>query len=341
MAERRRGDAVVLVNPLGPTLAHYCAELTETLGPREVEIAPGASAPRAPVLARPAWLLRHLVGVARAARSARTVIVCWPLLGAFDVIWAALVSRIGGGEVWVVVHDPEPLRRQVGLGRSAWRAAAGAVRRAPRVRVVSHSAAASAALAVLPSDRVVELPHPMLARRGPQVAVEAGEATVVTVLGQHKAARDLAVLDGIGALAAERLPDVTLHIRGRGWPPVAGWSVDPTFLDEELFTDALERSAAIVVPYVRYFQSGVAVRAVEAGVGVVIPRTDFAERLLGPTYPGLCDSMEPAEWVDAIVAVTKPEMREALLHRGASSARTARERWSAAIDQGSDVGGST
>jgi hypothetical protein len=339
MASGRTIERVVLVNPLGTTLEHYCAELADSLEPRRVEVS-SAWTPTASLSAvgRVAWLLRHLGAVARVVRTFDLAIICWPLLGAVDVVWAAAVSWGLRSEIWIIVHDPVPLRRQVGLGKVAWRAAGIAARLAPRVRVISHSAAATGAMAAVPSERILELPHPVLAQR-PSVRARSDRHLVVTVLGQHKTARDLTVLEGIGALAPQGLPGVSLRIRGRGWPLVRGWDVDPMFLDEEQFAKNLSASDVIVVPYARYFQSNVAVRALEAGVGVVIPRSDFAEALLGPSYPGLCTSMEATEWIEAIRAVSTPGERAAQLERREHYGRIARQQWRAAIDGLSISGG--
>ena len=72
-----------------------------------------------------------------------------------------------------------------------------------------------------------------------------------------------------------------LRIRGRGWPQIAGWDVDSDFLPEETLKLEIESAAALLLPYSYYFQSGVAVRAIESSLPVVGRRHDFLEAMLG------------------------------------------------------------
>jgi hypothetical protein len=59
----------------------------------------------------------------------------------------------------------------------------------------------------------------------------------------------------------------------------------------------------VLVPYSRFFQSGVAVRAVEVGTPVVGTRHPFLTDLLGADWPGLAASDAPQAWLEAVTAV--------------------------------------
>jgi hypothetical protein len=88
----------------------------------------------------------------------------------------------------------------------------------------------------------------------------------IRVLGQFKQDRDLEVLQ---SLAAEFNSECDLEIAGRGWPTVEGWRVDSRFVSEQELDELVRSSDAIVIPYKRFYQSGIAIRALEAGTPIV------------------------------------------------------------------------
>ena len=71
----------------------------------------------------------------------------------------------------------------------------------------------------------------------------------------------------------------------------------------------------MLIPYSHFYQSGVAVRALELGVPVIGPRHPFLIDLLGPDSPGFVDAGNPARWADAIVRASArvPELQERAL----------------------------
>jgi glycosyltransferase involved in cell wall biosynthesis len=122
----------------------------------------------------------------------------------------------------------------------------------------------------------------------------------VLVLGQFKPARDLEVMATIGPplRAAGFLPVVA----GRGWPEVAGWDVIDEFLSEADFVRLLTSSAAVLIPYAHYYQSGVALRALEHGTPVVGRATGFLEGVLGSNFSGAVEVWDdPSSWIAAVV----------------------------------------
>ena len=90
-------------------------------------------------------------------------------------------------------------------------------------------------------------------------------------------------------------------IRGRGWPAIDGWDLDDRFLSEEEFSAEIDAAGVVLIPYQRFYQSGVAIRALEGGVPVVGPQHPFLSNLFGDDT--LVDRRAATErWVEAIVA---------------------------------------
>jgi len=140
------------------------------------------------------------------------------------------------------------------------------------------------------------LPHPFVA----QDRLVQGVSGRVLVIGQYKPARDLDLMSIIGPqlLTAGFEPRVT----GRGWPALDGWTVVDAFLSAEDFKRELSSALCVVIPYRFYFQSGVAVQALELGVPVVGYPTDFLKSLVGEDYPGLVRGEDAGAWVSAVEA---------------------------------------
>ncbi|MFB0833900.1 hypothetical protein ACX8Z9_03115 [Arthrobacter halodurans] len=143
---------------------------------------------------------------------------------------------------------------------------------------------------------------PPAAPAGSPAGTSAGTSTtartrrpVVRVLGQYKAGRDTTAM---GLLAESLGAEAELRVTGRGWPRVAGWRVDERFVDEAEL-DALIRGAdTVVIPYERFFQSGIAVRCLELGTPFVGPGGSHLEDLLGAGSPLLVG--DGWTWDDAV-----------------------------------------
>jgi hypothetical protein len=106
-------------------------------------------------------------------------------------------------------------------------------------------------------------------------------------LGQYKRDRNLELLREFAASAPS---DWRLILAGRGWPEITGWKVDSRFLSENELNDRIDQSSVVLIPYRRFYQSGIAVRAIERGVPVVGPTGTALSRLLGANNPLLCDA---------------------------------------------------
>jgi hypothetical protein len=290
---------VSLVNPLPAALHHYERELVDVLGTCElagvqrdgspgIEMTDGDASSR---LGRAVNTLRwRLHGVDPAAVR----LVLWPVFGLADA--ATWVRR--RGTTWLIVHDPEPLRRQVGMGRIAAQLGGYASRHG--VGVIVHSEPAAAVLRRNGWSTTM-LPHPI---RRP-VDDQSLPGSRLTVLGQWKPARSLAPLQALAA--AEQWRD-RRDVVGRGWPAVAGWAVDSRFVSEAELRERIAGSACLVLPYDRYFQSNIAVRCLEQRRPVVGRPHPFLQSLYGATWPGL---VEDEDWVAATaraVTVTAEEL---------------------------------
>jgi GT2 family glycosyltransferase len=283
--------AVTIVNPLPSTLAHYQRELAEVLGAAGVAVAMASSA-SAEVGGRP---LRRLAVALRLVASrlvrppAGRTLALWPVFGRADALtWRRSTAA---RTTYVVVHDPESLRRQLGMGRVA--TAFG--RRAARhtVTTVVHGEPARLALERIGWPAPIVLPHPL---RTPRPVPDTPRRGLV-VLGQWKPARATAPL---AALAADPRWAGLRSIHGRGWPEVEGWDVRARFLSEAEVDETLAGAECLVLPYDRYFQSNVAVRALESLTPVVGERHPFLEDLLGHDWPGLVDD---GDWAAAVTRV--------------------------------------
>lgn len=265
----REKPLTVLINPLGGALAHYTEAVAKTLKASGAEVRLYAiNEPSVSGESRWRWFsdyLRLLAKSRATGRGARRqTLVVWPVLGFFDLV---LVRLLCGGRASVVYHDPKPLVRAAGSDPLSARL----VFRLPNLpHVVVHSAGAVKAMDSLGcTSRMHVLALPMLPPVAPDTGPGGGAAVrrpVVRVLGQFKRDRDLGALE---VLARELKSEVDLEIVGRGWPEVAGWKVDARFVPELELDELLKSSDAIVVPYLRFYQSDIAIRALEANTPVV------------------------------------------------------------------------
>ncbi|MGI9602027.1 MAG: hypothetical protein ACR2QE_09090 [Acidimicrobiales bacterium] len=298
MADQRSVDAPIrLLNPLPTLLGRYeftLAQMLEAGGHCSVcEPVPSIEMPDAAMTDRG----RRGVEVARAIRqelgSGDGLIVCvWPAFGLADpVVW----GHRGAPPVRIVLHDPVPMRRQFGSGRLAARLGRLAMR--SNIDAVVHSSVAADAV------RATGWPEPTLARHpmsAPEPRRRGGDGTIA-VLGQYKPVRDLDLLGRLGPALRER--GLRPTILGRQWPDVPGWDVRDAFVPEAELTDTIARAEAVIVPYTRYYQSGIAIRAAEVAVPVVGRRHPFLADLFGDEWPGLVGGDHVDEWLGAVEGV--------------------------------------
>lgn len=248
---------------------------------------------------RGGWMMEYLKVLKKARRVARAssedsapavVIQTWPVLG----YWDFAISRLALGRalVFTIIHDPHPLVEAIGYGRLARWVATG---RPFAARALTHSDGACRIVNESAHLRkVVNLPHPMFIPEAP--TGRQGEV-VIRVLGQYKTDRDLQSME---RLASDGPSDWRYEVVGRGWPHVAGWDVRSEFVEEHEFDSLLRDSSAILIPYLRFFQSGVAIRALEVGTPVVGPRSSSLGDLLGKRCNWLVDNSSGNPWMPAV-----------------------------------------
>ena len=285
--------AVQLLNPLPRTLHHYVGQILAASDPGTwmelhhpgIEAASGSPLPR-----RVQDHVRALGG----ANADEPLFVAWPAFGHLEPL---LLRRRRAATV-IAVHDPRPLRRQAGHGRGAVRLGVAASRKRG-VTILAHSVSARLVLQQAGYADVVQVPLPMSHPSPSSAGQPVGGKQVVRILGQNKQARDVTLLEKLGwaikALGAET------EIVGSGWPTVDGWSVRDEFVDEVEFSRLLSESAAVLIPYARFFQSDVAVRAAEAGRPVIGPAVGFLTELFGAGHPGLvAREAEVDAWLECV-----------------------------------------
>jgi GT2 family glycosyltransferase len=308
------GPVIAVVNPLGGALAHYVLALTDTLAASGASVAQyRADEPSVSGEARARWvwrtwcLLWSARGETKQNNSESSVLLVWPVLGYLDV----LVLRALGVRATLIVHDPRPLVRAIGYGRLSRLLAS---RFSHKVRVMVHSSQAREALEEDTRGFAVSVvAHPIISPRAAEAP--AVGIPVVRVLGQYKRDRDL---DALVDIADRFQGTVSLQIDGRGWPDVRGWEVRSRFVPENELNELIESCAVVVIPYRRFYQSGVALRCLERGTLVVGPKNSNLAEVLGADSPLLASPDGPASWSGAVAAA---------LEMDASFAREAAGRW--------------
>lgn len=281
---------VIIVNPLAGALRHYTKRLQQMLVDSGSSVAVlSVPEPSFSGRSRLAWVSEYARALLRARRVRHhgcRVLVTWPVLGHIDRVVAPLLA---GRPTTVVMHDPLPLVRAVGYSSLSTRVA---TLLAPKHSLMVHSELAAEDLAGR-AGPLVQLPHPLA---NLATAPAPSDPPFVRVLGQWKPDRDLALLESLAPL----LPDTRLEIVGRGWPPVAGWAVRDDFVSEDEMADLINTSSAVLIPYRRYYQSGVAARAIESAVPVIGTARELSS-MTGASYPFLLEQDAGAiEWSETI-----------------------------------------
>jgi hypothetical protein len=144
----------------------------------------------------------------------------------------------------------------------------------------------------------------LVPQQAPQVA---GRQQNIRVLGQYKVDRDI---QGLMRLATNAPPEWRLEIIGRGWPPVDGWHICNEFVTEGRFDELIRTSHAVLIPYSRFFQSEVAVRALEWGVPVVGPYDSSLQIALGDDCGWL---VKDGDWGSAVTAAVQEDRDQVFL----------------------------
>lgn len=314
-------------DPIPQAFAHYEREVRETLESVGVTAQPvpwtrpveGLTGP----VGKARMMLNAGLNVVSAKRSSHPVMQLWPSLGLLEArVWSSRCHRHS-----VVLHDPRSIRSQFGHGSWSERWARRAnQRKAPTVIVLSEYAY-EVTRQRLPDHRIEMALHPIL---NDQAGRTKSAKPSVVVAGQFKTERDLTLLAELGP--ALRAAGWTTQIVGRGWPEVSGWDVDARFVSEEDLDELLATAWALLLPYKNYFQSGVAVRALELGTLTVGPRSSFLEALQGPSSALLVgDRTSTSEYLTAFDRVASGN--EDAEQSFANYSARVRESWSRLVER--------
>ncbi|WP_241549102.1 hypothetical protein [Gordonia alkanivorans] len=79
---------------------------------------------------------------------------------------------------------------------------------------------------------------------------------------------------------------IELAIVGRGWPHLNGWKVVDDFVPESRLAKEIDAASVVLLPYTRYYQSGIALRALEQGRATVGFNTPFLESIMTGKFSG-------------------------------------------------------
>jgi len=296
---------VAVLNPLGAGLAHYTDSLEHILSSCGVSVQlMSITEPSSADYGRARWLASYSYCGHRVLKRGRhqAVIATWPTLGYVDLSMLSAISC--AIPVYVVMHDPRPLVYARGYGAFARTIARRGV--VGRGRFIVHSDIARQAIREDSGiNEVIYVPHPMFAPTA--VRSKTSLEKTVRVLGQYKADRDVF---GLRQLAREAPPSWRLEVVGRGWPDIEGWRVVNRFVDEDSFDRLISDSDAVLIPYTRFFQSGVAVRALEAGVPVVGPSSSSLSDLLGSDCGWL---VRDGDWLNAVTRAVNAQPEEGMV----------------------------
>lgn len=324
------GDAPVrLYCPLHTMLQDFVGQLTEALestGASCVELFSRQGEVGENKGAKALALGAHINNARRHVREGGQNIVVWPLLG----WWEAPLWQHRSHNTLIVMHDPLPVARQGGLSRSAAMCSARLARsRWPQLVTMSPEAYAETTQ-YFSHDKVHMAPHPM---RTPAPDPRRSAGHSVLVLGQYKPERDVDVMATMAPVLAQA--GWSLTVAGRNWPAIPGWNVIDRVLSEHEFRSFLGATSVVLLPYQRYFQSGVAVRALEAGVPVVGRRTGFLASILGSDFPGAVENWEdPHSWLAAVEAAAQSAAEQ--MCAASAYSRLGASRWRSLIDMSSE-----
>ena len=337
-----RNSQIVLVNALPQTLDHYQQEFETVVGLipgfRVSEVITEKGDGQASLFSKLYAAINILAkrSLSYSGSADRMFIVMWPLFGYLDVLtWIRLARK---SPVIVIIHDPVPLRAQIGYSSFSAKILK-MVSTLNNIHVLAHTQNAQEALLVATGVSASVAPHPLGARAEKNSTVQApGNCkTTVRILGQYKEARSL---DPIRAIA-EGLHKNAFHleIRGRGWTPQEGWTVVDRFLTAVDFDNSIRTADCVVIPYSRFYQSGVAVRCLEALVPIVGPRHPHLEELYGINWPGLVD--EKTTWAEAVLNVTGRGYEKELQRLLDSAVENVSGSWKKLLNSKSDVSDTT
>lgn len=324
---RGSSDLIYVINPLPKTLFHYENALLAMLSESGVKarVMPSPSVEvgmahenRALIALRSAWSRLRLLG-----RPRGTVIGLWPALGLLECLLYLPTSL--RHDVLLIIHDPIPLRRQFGYSRACRFVARICTALSPRLTLVTHTRLAQKDLQRWARCQSLRLPHPLSPIDPAATQPVSDQPVIVRVLGQYKPSRDL---EPLVCIARTSDPGAQLEILGRGWPAIEGWNVVNNFLNEDEFDRCIRTASCVVIPYARFYQSGVAARCAEAAVPIVGPAHEHLQELYGAEWPGLVHGGDG--WSRAVTAALAYD-RNILASTTAERRMTLHAQWTAAL----------
>jgi hypothetical protein len=106
------------------------------------------------------------------------------------------------------------------------------------------------------------------------------------VAGHFKTTKNLEMLAEVGRLNGTSSRRASLYCAGHGWPRILGWARNAGVLSDAEFDQQIGASSAILIPYEKYSQSEVMIRAFMLGVPVIGLEHEQLSDLYGGEYPG-------------------------------------------------------
>ncbi|MFM8857498.1 MAG: glycosyltransferase [Actinomycetota bacterium] len=299
--------SVRIYNPLHKLLEHFVKGLSETLnagGISTVLLPSPDGEVGGEIRAKALALGAHVSSARRYVHQSGTNVVAWPLLG----WWEMPLWRHRTHKTLIVMHDPEPLGRQNGISpRAARLSRLASGSKWPQLVVLSPEAYEISAQ-YFDRAHIHMAPHPMAL---PSAKEDKTASRTILVLGRYKPARDLEIMTAIAPVLRAGGWEPT--VVGSGWPLIPGWRVVDKFLSEAEIDTLLQSAAVVLLPYRFYFQSGVVLRALEAGVPVVGRETGFLSSILGTGFPGLVKTWDdPGSWILAVEAAVAGQANQLL-----------------------------
>lgn len=289
--------SVVILNPLGAALEHYTIALAETLKYpdviiKKISILEPSSSSSNSIL----WLLKYLGSFLSMKLDRKNwgnvLIVTWPVAGFLDCVFLAVFRP--AKRVYLVIHDPIPLVRSIGYSTFSARIARWF---SPKgLTLLAHSEAAFSDLKALGLGNISKLlPHPINPPRSLWPCVNRDKLSVV---GQYKQSRDI---DLMAQIARRTRKSMDLEIHGRGWPDVTGWKKIDGFRSEFEIDQTISSSFAVLIPYQRFYQSGIAIRALELGVPSVGPLSSSLRDFFPDENSYLVEDItDLSNWIESI-----------------------------------------
>ena len=295
---------ISLANPLPLALSHYVAQVRQTaervgIPTTEVNAVRGVEGLRGPG-GKVVAFWRAITNPERALREATSgkIMQLWPSLG----YWDSLLWRTIDPAPYIVFHDPIALRPQFGYGRMA-KYVASLAWSGSTATIIAHGSSARDVLeSIYVHNPIIQVLHPIVTQ---QRFHEKAASGVVLVAGQNKSARNLTLLESLGP--AIRSIGLEPKIVGSGWPKIAGWTVEDRFVPEAEMDRLLGEANLVLVPYSRYFQSGILLRALENGTLAISPRTPFSTSVLESTSALVEHVDDLKSWVYALKASARED----------------------------------